>query len=270
MSGIINLSGGTPGILEYKSGLHASHGFASLALAYIGMDHLPAHMLEKIDLEYFEKTVQYMKNHPDVRGDNGIGVYSICKGAHIGIMMATYLEDIRCVVSINGNCMGGCGTFKYKDRHFDVDRLNYEKIQPNQDNQATYMFDLPEPGTMETIPDFIPFHKSCNVSFMIIAGLRDAGLPSRFIVGEMESLLLKENHPDFEIIKYADAGHLIEPPNTPFLNAFYQPGPKFDTFFTCGGTKEAHCKSQNDSWLKALNFMKQRLATKPVTPKCKL
>ena len=261
-AGIINMFGGYPGLLEYKSALHATHGFASLALAYIGMDHLPGHMLEKIDLEYFDKVVQYMKNHPDVEGDNGIGVFSICKGAQIGIMMGTYLKDVRCVVSINGNCMGGCGPFKYKDRHFDFDPVDYEKILPDQENHLAYLVDLPQPGIIETVQDFWPFHKSRHVSYMIVAGLSDTCMPSRFMVGEMERLLLEENHPDFEILKYADTGHLIEPPNTPFLDAFYQPGPKFDTFLTSGGKREPHCKSQYDSWPKMLKFMKQRLATK--------
>jgi len=249
--------------LEYKSALHASHGFASLALAYIGVDHLPTNMLEKLDLEYFEKTVQYMKCHPDVQGRNGIGVFSICKGAQIALMMATYLKDIRCVVSINGSCVSGCGTMKYKNHDFDFDVMAYDQIVPNQDNDLANMFNLAGVYAVEDVPGFIPFHKKRNVSFLLVSGLNDTCMPSRFMIGQMERLLNKESHPDFQIIKYPDSGHLIEPPYVPFLQSFYQPGPRFNAFLTNGGKLEPHCKSQEDSWPKVLKFLKQRLITKP-------
>jgi len=261
-TGVINLFGGYPGILEYKSALHASHGFASMALAYFGVDHLPSDVLEKLDLEYFEKAVQYLKNHPDVQGDNGIGVFSICKGAQLGIMMATYLKDIRCLVSINGVCVCGCGSVKYKDQNFDFEYMDYDQISPNQDNDLANMLTYNVSDTqlvIEELPGFIPFHKQRHVSYMIVAGLSDTSMPSRFLVGEMERLLHEEKHPDFEILKYTDAGHLIEPPNVPFVDSFYQSGTKFEAFMTNGGKLASHCKSQEDSWPKVLNFMKQRL-----------
>ena len=258
--GVINLFGGYPGILEFKSALHASHGFASLALAYVGAEDLPSSMLDKLDLEYFEKAVQFMKNHQNVQSDNGIGIFSICKGAQIAILMATYLKDIRCIVSINGFCYTGCGTFKYKDQNFDVDYFDYSKLIPDQDNRLAHYFTLPDSKRFEARPAFIPFHRKHGVSYMLVSGLDDTCVPSRFFIGEMERLLHEENHPDFEILKYEDAGHLIEHPTQPFSSFYYQPGPKFDTYLTNGGKMLPHCKSQEDSWPKALAFLKQRLA----------
>ena len=256
---MINLFGGYPGLLEYKSSLHASHGFASLALAYVGIDSLPSTVFAKLDLEYFEKAVQYLKNHPNVQGDNGIGVYGICKGAQIAFMMATHLQDIRCVVAINGNCVVSCGTMRYKDQNFDFDAVEYDKIVPGQHNDLATKFGLSQAEAVDSIPGFIPFHKKHDVSYMIVAGLADTCMPTRYMVGEMERLLQEENHPDFEVIKYTDAGHLIEPPNVPFRDSFYQTGPKMNAYLTTGGLLKSHCKSQDDSWPKKLNFLKQRL-----------
>ena len=261
--------GGSPGILEYKSSLHASHGLASMALAYIAMDNLPSSMLEKLDLEYFEKAVQYMKNHPQIQGENGIGISAICKGAQVALMMATYLEDIRCVVAINGSCVGGCGTFKYKERDFDYDVMEYHKIIPGEDNDLADMFNITGVENVDSLRGFIPFHKKRRISYLLISGLADTCMPSRFMVREMERLLHEENHPDFEIIKYTDAGHFIEPSYMPFLNLFYQAGPKFNAFLTNGGKLKPHCKSNEDSWPKLLNFLKQKLSTKPDSMKSK-
>ena len=259
--------GGNPGLVEYKSALHASHGFAAFALAYFGTGHLPRNFRSKLDLEYFEKAVQYLKNHKNVLGENGIGVYAICKGAQIAIMMATYLEDIRCIVSVNGVCAGGMGSFKYKDMSFDYDEFKEESLDrdTSKDVSLADSFDT-APVDMEKYPSFFPFHKRHHVSYMLVAGLADTCMPTRILIGEMERLLHKEKHPDFEILKYTDTGHLIEPPNLPFMPVYYQPGKGFDLYLTSGGKLTPHCKSQIDHWPKALDFLKKRLLSNEPLP----
>ena len=248
-----------PGVLEYKSALHASHGFAALALAYVGMDHLPSNMLAQLDLEYFEKVVQYMKHHENVTGENGVGIYAICKGAQIAYLMATHLKDIRCIVAINGHCCSGIGTFKYKDLTFDLDDVQYWKLDPSKDNNLAECADFTVLDKIEEYPGFFPFHKSRDISYMIIAGLSDTCTPSRYFVGEMERLLHEEKHPDFQIIKYTDTGHLIEPPNMPFTSVYYQPGKPLGLYLTSGGKLVPHSKNQIDHWPRALAFLKKRL-----------
>ena len=252
--------GGYPGLLEYKSALHASHGFAALALAYVGADHLPKSIVDELDLEYFETAVQFMKNHKYVQGDNGIGVFAICKGAQIGIMMATYLEGIRCVVAINGSCMSGFGTFKYRDVLFDRDFVDYDMLDPKKDNNMADCAILPEVGEVEEHPMFFPFHNRRHVSYMIVSGLLDTCMPTYF-GREMERLLSDAHHPDFKILNYPEAGHLIEPPNFPFCETYFQAGNPGNIYLTNGGKLKPHCKSQNDSWPKILNFLNSRLST---------
>ena len=262
--------GGSPGLLEYKSSLLASHGLASLALAYFGMDHLPVDVHKKLNLEYFEKAVQFMKHHPAVQGDNGIGIYAICKGVEIALMMATYLEGIRCVVAINGSFLGGSGIVTYKDKEYGFEAIAYDKLVAGEDNDVAGMFEVSDYGKVEDFPSFIPFHKKHDISYMFIYGLADACMPSWILGGESERILKEENHPEFEILKYTDAGHLIEPPNIPYLGSFYQPGPKLNIFVSNGGKAEPHCKSQEDVWPKAKNFLKQKIAIKPDPAKSKL
>lgn len=63
--GVLDLFGGAGGLLEFRASLLASHGFASLALAYFGYDDLPAH-LDKVDLDYFEEAADFLLRHPKV------------------------------------------------------------------------------------------------------------------------------------------------------------------------------------------------------------
>lgn len=57
--------GGIGGLLEYRAGLLAAHGFAVLALAYFAYDDLP-NQLQEVDLDYFEEAANLLLAHPKV------------------------------------------------------------------------------------------------------------------------------------------------------------------------------------------------------------
>lgn len=57
--------GGTGGLMEFRSGLLASRGFAALALAYFAYEDLPR-TLDQLDLEYFEEAAELLLRHPKV------------------------------------------------------------------------------------------------------------------------------------------------------------------------------------------------------------
>lgn len=63
--GVIDIFGVGGGLLEYRASLLASHGFATLALAYYDFDDLPTR-LDSIHLDYFEEAVSYMLQHAQV------------------------------------------------------------------------------------------------------------------------------------------------------------------------------------------------------------
>ncbi|KAB0391388.1 hypothetical protein E2I00_015605 [Balaenoptera physalus] len=60
---VIDLFGGIGGLIEIRTSLLASHGFAVLALAYCDYEGLPFR-LEKVDLEYFEEDANFLLRHP--------------------------------------------------------------------------------------------------------------------------------------------------------------------------------------------------------------
>merc|ERR1719431_139928 len=58
----------------------------------------------------------------------------------------------------------------------------------------------------------IPFYNKKNVAFMMIAGSSDQCVPAVHYADLFQILLQDSEHPNFEVYKYTDAGHLIEPP----------------------------------------------------------
>lgn len=63
--GVIDLFGGSGGLIEFRAVLLANKGFAVLALAFFGYDDLPQ-SLEEVDLEYFEEASILLLKHPKV------------------------------------------------------------------------------------------------------------------------------------------------------------------------------------------------------------
>jgi len=254
----MNLFGGFPGTMEFKSALQASHGFASMALAYFGVADLPKCFTKTLDLEYFEKAVQFMKNHPSVLGDKGIGVVGVCKGAQIALAMASCLDDIKCVVWNNCSINAACGSIKYKEKYWPQMELDCSKIKQSP-VELRDCFALPQHGTVHNLPSTFPFFKRHDVAYLFIAGWDDRCAPAKFCADEANILLKKFEHPDFKVLHYPKAGHLMEPKYSPHTSIFYQPGKDLGFFMSGGGEMVEHCKAQEDAWDKQLAFLKEKL-----------
>ena len=54
MPGIIDLFGSAGGLVQHRSALLASHGFAAFSLAYFAYKDLPPSLDTSIELDYFE------------------------------------------------------------------------------------------------------------------------------------------------------------------------------------------------------------------------
>ncbi|XP_041713375.1 bile acid-CoA:amino acid N-acyltransferase-like [Coregonus clupeaformis] len=75
------------------------------------------------------------------------------------------------------------------------------------------------------------------------------------------------------ILKYPDAGHLIEPPYTPHFRAsnFIVPQTRQKVIMLWGGYPKPHADAQEDSWEKSLGFLRQHLYPSHASgPKAKL
>ncbi|KTG45700.1 hypothetical protein cypCar_00040970, partial [Cyprinus carpio] len=92
--GVLDLWGTGGGLVEYRSALLASHGFASMALEYT----------QDTDASYFEKAYQILNNHPMVKKDH-LAVLGLSVGSAITLSMASYSKVIKpqCCVCISGS-----------------------------------------------------------------------------------------------------------------------------------------------------------------------
>ena len=112
--GVIDLLGAMGGLVEFKAALLTSHGFAALALAYIGYDDLPAFPLYH-EMEYFEDAANWLSSHPKVL-PHGIGIHAICYGAMIALLMANLqMKLVKAIAAISPLIHVHPTAFKYKE-----------------------------------------------------------------------------------------------------------------------------------------------------------
>ncbi|XP_043775896.1 acyl-coenzyme A thioesterase 2, mitochondrial-like isoform X3 [Cervus elaphus] len=147
--GIMDILGAGGGLLEYRASLLAGKGFAVMALAYYNYEDLPK-SLENLHLEYFEEAVNYLLNHPQVKGP-GVGLLGISKGGELCLSMASFLKGITAAVIINGSvaCVGGNLHYKEQFRSTVQTYDNYLETMRNSWRRKWQPTPVFLPGTFE-------------------------------------------------------------------------------------------------------------------------
>ncbi|XP_076860803.1 peroxisomal succinyl-coenzyme A thioesterase-like isoform X5 [Brachyhypopomus gauderio] len=99
--GVLDMWGGGGGLVEYRSALLASHGFASMALEYLSPGELRK---IKADINYFEMAYQILQNHAMVRRDR-MALFGLSFGTSVTFSMAANSKVIKpqCCVCISGS-----------------------------------------------------------------------------------------------------------------------------------------------------------------------
>ncbi|KAJ1168968.1 hypothetical protein NDU88_000880 [Pleurodeles waltl] len=248
--GVIDMFGGVGGLTEFRSGLLASRGFATLALAYFAYDDLPG-FLGEVDLEYFEEAADLLLKHPKVLGPT-VGVVSVCKGAEIALAMATFLKQVAATVCINGtNSINGM-TLRYRDLCINGSPYNPEFIRTTSYGAMEIYDALVDPRAPEHQDCILPVERASG-SLLFIVGGDDKNYNSKLYAGEALARLKRNGKTNGRLLFYPSAGHLIEPPGSPLCHISIVP--IFPLPLLWGGELEAHGKAQEHSWKEILNFL---------------
>ncbi|KAJ6657109.1 hypothetical protein lerEdw1_002855 [Lerista edwardsae] len=253
--GVIDLFGGIGGLTEFRASLLASSGFAVLALAYFAYEDLPA-FLGEVDLEYFEEAAEFLLQHPKICGP-GVGVLAICKGAEIALAMATFLPQIRATVCINGtNAINGA-PLRYRDLCIEPVPYRFECVQVTEEGVLDLFHSVEENHTEEHQSSILPLEKAQG-KILFIIGEDDRNYNSKAFAKQALERMRKYGKTHCALLSYPGAGHLLEPPASPFcrcsLSPFF-PGP-----LLWGGEAQAHAAAQVHSWREIKTFLRLHLS----------
>ncbi|XP_042218789.1 acyl-coenzyme A thioesterase 1-like isoform X4 [Homarus americanus] len=247
--GVIDMFGSAGGLLEYRSAQLASRGFASLALAFFAYDDLPKH-LEEFNIAYFEEAVEFLLKQEKVLKPS-VGTIGTSKGGDLALSLATFIPEVKAAVWING-CNANVQSYLHlQDRTIPPLDIDVSRVKLVDDVLDCYeVLENPEDHP-ETI---IPIEKA-DAHFLFLVGLGDKNWKSESFADQAIERLRKANCNNYEIYRYPGAGHLLEPPYSPFSEASYHKMIRLPMLW--GGSPRHHIRSQSQAWVTVLNFLRR-------------
>lgn len=270
---VLVLGGSSGGLNEGPAALLASHGFATLALAYFDEESLPEDLAE-IPLEYFERAIRFLGEQDGVDADR-IAVQGISRGGELALLLGATFPQVRAVVAVvpSGMVWSGCCSPEAFDGPawtYDGDPITplaYDENDPEvqaHDAEISQKIRAGEP--VAHTPGFrLAVAKATNLEAATIPVERTRG-PILFISGEADDLWpstelaeisvrrLRENEFPFrfEHLSYEDAGHVFEHPFLP--NPTVSGGN-----LRFGGTPVGNAKAAADARSRILAFYEETL-----------
>ncbi|KAM4573180.1 peroxisomal succinyl-coenzyme A thioesterase-like isoform 2-T2 [Odontesthes bonariensis] len=264
--GLLDLWGGGGQLVEYRAALLASHGIASLALDYLTCK-FTVETGKMVDNQYFERAYRYLQQHPQVL-ESRIAMLGLSLGTSITLKMAVYSKVIklRCAVCISGSHVQPVdGSLEQIMGCF---KKNSEKTQLSDDNEMIWRnLLLPIP----TDPSLKVDVGRLQCPLMLVVGEDDQNWCACESAMDMKQMMQQAGNSHLlTVLLYPKAGHLIEPPYSPFARAscFKSIETRQKVMALWGGQTLEHSRAQEDSWRKILIFLRENLygTPKPCTP----
>ncbi|XP_005047049.1 PREDICTED: dynein light chain 1, axonemal isoform X3 [Ficedula albicollis] len=201
------------GLIEFRSSLLATRGFAALSLPYFDFEDLPR-VMKELKLEYFEEAARFLQRHPKVKGP-GVGVIGTGKGAELALSMITFLPEVVAAVSISGCSSNTVADLHYGDMTLPGLRFDMKKVRVSDAGIFDIFEALDDPANPANSPSVIPIEKA-EGHFLLVVGEDDRMWKSSVYAELAIKRLRQHGKENFELLSYPGAGHQIDPPSTPF------------------------------------------------------
>ncbi|XP_068564311.1 acyl-coenzyme A thioesterase 1 [Cebidichthys violaceus] len=244
-------------LTEPRASLLANKGFVVLALAYMGYEDLPKKP-KKLDLEYFEEAVTYLRKQPEVKGP-GIGIMSISHSGGLAMSMSSFLSGISATVCINSCIANTVIPLHYKDTVISPLPPVMKNIRIT-DSGLLYVRDgLSDPSLEKNRASLFPIERaSCH--FLFAVSEDDHNWNSVFFAKQAAATLRNHGKEHFQVVTYPKAGHFLEVPHMPHCPSGFHGAVGTEVMF--GGEPKAHSEAQLDLWERVQEFFKSHLDNK--------
>jgi dienelactone hydrolase len=255
---VIGGAGGGLGSANAVGLLLAELGYAALALAYFGTEHLPA-QLQEIPLEYFRQAIDFTRAHPSVEPSK-IGLLGTSKGGEAALLVGATYGEIRTVAAYSPSHVVFQGideawsdssvsksswTLHGEPVPYVPFRMDYDCIERYGFYLGLYLASLQDHQAAERAA--IPVER-INGPILLLSGTDDAIWPSSMMCERVvERLKQHDFRLSFQHLRYDGAGHLLAGPTRP------SPASSIEGLPT-GGTESANAAARDDAWTKVCGF----------------
>lgn len=275
---VIVLKGTGGGFDLDKAAALSRHGFAVLALAYLGIPPLPD-WLHRIPLEYFEAALGWLAAQPEIDSER-TGVLGVSRGAELALLMAAAYPQIRAVVAYAASSVAWAAGGRDKSTGEVIPSWTHK-------NRPIPFAPLPLRGFM--IRSFVPvvlLERPVIFRNLFRAGLRNreavrrAAIPVERIRGPIllisggndqlwpaaemsEAIVARLKQHRFphavEHLHFPRAGHMLRYPHLPTSSRESRHPHLRSARYSFGGTPEADAEAQADSWRRSIAFLRAHL-----------
>ena len=269
--GVIVVGGSGGGLDECPAALLASHGFATLALAYFAYEELPAELVN-IPLEYFETAIHWLQVQ-DAVNDDKLAVMGRSRGGELALLIGATFPHIKAVIAYepSGVMWGGFGrqsrggspAWLYqgiplpfmRNRVTPAQRAELMKQEPIA-TTPLFLINLEDPAAVKEAA--IPVEK-INGAVLLISGQDDQMWPSSLMSEMVINRLTESHHPHpHQHLSYSGAGHAIWLPYLP-ATVTYLRHPVNDRVYALGGNAKSNAFASSDSWFRVRKFLRESL-----------
>lgn len=246
--------------------LLASHGFASLSIAYFGEKGLPA-TLEGIPMEDFARALDWLRRQAFV-DPRFVAIYGESRGTEPALWIAARAGGADAVVArspsfalwggVSASHLPGGAAWTWAG-----EPLPFIPNRVSAGNYVKFLWDVATRTPIRQTPLFLQnlrdFGETAKTEIavenirgpvLLLAGNDDQIWPSRLMADRIMTRLKLHHHPYAdELLAYDDVGH-------PIPNAYLPlAGDREHSRFAVGGTPEGSAKALADSWPKVLAFL---------------
>jgi dienelactone hydrolase len=266
LPGILVVGGSEGGIPEAMAALLASHGYATLALAYHGVEPLPRTFVE-IPLEYFATALAWMRRQEQIESDK-LAVVGISKGGELALLLGATFPEVKAVVGYAASAV------VYQGRDMKHQRSSWSwhgkpvPFVPYYSPPGMALRFLWSAITRTPTP-LLPMHagylsdqhlvgpasisvEQIQGSVLLFAGKEDQIWPSALFAEMVMQRLDEHQHPyPDRHTNYEHTGHLTFPiPGLPMPLLLAR---------MVGGTPSGNARAATDAWSQALLFLDEHL-----------
>ena len=249
----------------------ARHGFATLALAYFGMESLPP-LPVSMPLEYFETALEWLVEQPETYGE-GIGAIGPSLGGELVLLLGATYPRVRAVVAYVPSHVVWRGrgpgvpprspSWTLRGEPLPIMRRSSPPPPPPPTPQ-----DVPlatTPSFLDTLSDRVAEQRAAipveriNGPVLLISGREDAMWPSTLMAERAVERLTAHGHPHrVEHLAYDGAGHDVFLPHLPTTRRS-QSSAIAGRLVALGGNARDTAGACADSWPRVINFLHDSL-----------
>jgi dienelactone hydrolase len=261
---VLVLGGSEGGLPETTAAVLAGRGFATLALAYFGVEGLPA-QLGEIPLEYFDHAIAWLRDRPGT-GGRRIAVVGTSKGGEAALLVASHNRAIAGVVAYVPSHVvwTGIGT-QLSSWTRNNERLPCVRFKPVPGMRTPgqpmkvglgYVNGLDDAGAERAAR--IPV-EDIDGPILLLSGRDDQLWPSAMMCDRITAHLTESGfeHPVVHLA-FDDVGHGIPRDLAPTAGVRDGGGGRF----LLGGQPAATARAFRDSWPRVISFLEMALVDK--------